>query len=283
MLPLWLIYTTISGLSSVAFNFISRYVLKDGHDSTAYSWWFEMFRFIIFLPFALPVLNSINNLPNLALFVAIGFSEFLSIYFYMKMHSHVDLSISSVVTQTRLLWVPLFAFLFLSEKLNYKSYLAILIIIVGQIIVSLNGKAKTKFTLERGIKYALVASVFVSFNNVLGKPASVVFPIQIIPVAMALPSLFLFPLFMKQSKQRILDLGRIKGKKIFLAALFNAVTMIFLLLGLRQGLVGKVTSLYQSLSIIQVFLGIILLKENKNIKRKVIGSVIVLLGVFLLI
>ncbi len=283
MLPLWAIFTLISGLSSVAFNFISRNILRDGHDSTAYSWWFEFFRFLIFIPFAIPVLGTVNNLHGVFLFVSIGICEFLSIYFYMKMHSKADLSISSIITQARLIWVPFFAYLLLNERLNSKSYIAIFVILIGQIIVSINGRINTKTTLDAGVKYALISTIFVSLNNVLGKSASQIFPVQIITIAMALPSLILFPVFMKKSKERIIKLGKTKGKNIFIAAVFNAFTMIFVIFAFRLGEVSRVTTLYQSLSILQVFMGIIILKENKNIFRKVIGSLIVLMGIYFLV
>lgn len=283
MLPLWVTYTLISGILSVAFNFISRKVLRGESDSTSYSWWFELFRFIIFIPFAFPFLPLLQSSHNLTLFLLIGISEFLAIYFYMKMHANTDLSISSVVTQMRLVLVPVFAFLFLSEQLKIKSYFAIIIILLGQIIVSLNGNKDKKLFLNNGVKYALIATIFISLNNVFAKPAASTFPVQLIPVAMAFPSIFLFPYFMKNGKERIIKAGKSMGKKILIAAAFNAVAMVYLILALRFGQVGEVTSLYQSMSVIQVFSGIVFLNERKDIGRKVLGSAIVLLGVYYLL
>jgi drug/metabolite transporter (DMT)-like permease len=279
----WIIYTIVAGLSSVGFNFVNRYVLKDGHDSSSYSWWFEFFRLLIFLPFTIFSFYLIFTLHNLVLFVLIGFVEFLSVYFYMKMHANTDLSISSVLSQARLIWVPILALIFLSEKLDVRSYLGIVVIIAGQVLITLPKKSKFKFTFDKGVVIALISSFFVAVNNVIGKEASGIFPLQLTTVAMAVPSLFLFPTLMRGGINRIIILGKIKWKVILLASLFNAVANVFILSALKLSEVGRVMAVFQSVMICQVFIGILFLGENRSIIKKITGAGIVLVGVYLLI
>jgi len=275
----WLLLTLVSGLSSVGFNFVNRYVLRDGRDSTAYSWWFEFFRFVIFSPFALRYLTELANMQNLVYFIAVGVVEFFSVYFYMKMHSHSELSISTVIIQLRLVWVAILAFLLLGETLEMVEYGGIALIILGQVVTAFRGG----FTIGRGVANAVMASFFVAANNIVIKAASGVLSLPLVIVAMSIPTLLIFPIRMKNSRIRIIELGRTKWLKILLASVFNAVTMVFLILALKVGGVGKVSALFQSVMILQVFLGVKLLRENTQILRKVVGCLIVVVGIFLLV
>jgi drug/metabolite transporter (DMT)-like permease len=279
MPELWIIFTVMSGVCSIGFNFVNRYVLKDGHDSTAYSWWFEVFRFLIFIPFAFTSFNQILTLKEFILFWSIGFVEFFSIYFYMKMHSSSELSISTTITQLRLVWVPIIALIFLGEKLGVNEYFGILLVFVGQIVATFKGNIGKNGTL----KYALIATVFVSLNNVLVKSASDKFFPPLILVAMALPSLFIFPLKMKDGFSRIVKLGDSKWKNVLLATIFNAGTMMFMIQAYQLGQVGKVVALFQSVLVIQVLVGILFLGERKYVGRKVVGILAVVAGAILLI
>lgn len=282
MISTWVIYVLLAGITSALFNFNSRSVLKDWEDSTSFCWWFEFFRFVIFLPFVIPHLHYLTNLYNLTIFVIVGLSEFLTVYFYMKMHAKSDLSISSVIQQLRLIFIPIIAYFILSERLTLSAYLGIIIILLGQFIVTSNKNILVK-GFDIGIKYALIAAFLASINNIVAKPASGIFPATLIPFAMAVPSVFLFPLLMKSGKSRIRSFGKVKWKHLFLISLINAASMVFLVLALRVGEVSRVSALYQSAMIIQVILGISILNERENIAKKVFGSLIILSGIYFLV
>lgn len=279
----WIIFTTISALGSVGFNFISRKILKDGHDSTAYSWWFEFFRFLIFLPFTVGSLYLIYSPLNFALFIIIGLGEFLAIYNYMKMHSHAELSTSSLIMQLRLFFVPLLAMVLLNERLLLHSYIGILLIFIGQIIALTNKNIRINDFINSAVKYSLISCFIVSVNNIVQKYASHMFNPQLITLAMATPSLVLFPMLMKDPLKRIPHLGRLKWKNILLGAIFNAFTMVFLILAIKIGPVGKVTALQQSILMLQMLLGYLYLNERNNIINKLAGAVIVVIGIILLV
>src|SRR3989344_5665665 len=267
MPQIWIIFTIISGLSSIIFNLMNRHTLRNGNDSTSYAWWFEFLRTLLFLPFCLVFLNFKLNVNNLLLFAAIGLAEFIGVYIYMKMHSFSELSTSSIISQLRVVWVPIIAFLFLGERLLSKEYFGIFLIFSGQILLLFKGK----FTLDKGIKFSLISSVFVAVNSILQKIATPVFEIPIIVLAMGLPTVFGFPILMKDGKSRIKMIGSKMWKKVTIAVLFNAITMIFLLLAIKTGEVSKVTALFQSTAVLQVFSGIVFLKEKSNALRKVVG------------
>jgi len=276
---IWVLFTLFSGLSSIGFNYINRYILRNGDDSTSYAWWFEFFRTIIYLPFCFIFLDSPMDFISVFPLIALGVTEFFGIYVYMKMHANSDLSISTIVSQLRLVWVPLIAYLFLGERLIIKEYIGIGLILLGQIVVAIKGK----IYLDKGIKFALISSVFVSLGNIFAKSASSNYASPIIVLAMGMPTIFGFPFLMKNGMVRIKNLGKIRWKKILLATVFNAVTMLFLVKALKFGEVSKVIGFFQSISVLGVITGILFLGENQNIKRKMVGGILVVLGIILLV
>ena len=68
LLTNWIFLAIIAGLASNAFNFMNRYLLKDDEDSTAYTWFYEVTRFLAFAFIAIFI--SSLGLFGLAAFTA---------------------------------------------------------------------------------------------------------------------------------------------------------------------------------------------------------------------
>jgi drug/metabolite transporter (DMT)-like permease len=278
---MWLILSAAGGFSSSIFNFINRYVLKKNADSTSYAWWFEFLRTIIFL---IVVILSLRNdfsfdLTHIHLLLLLGIVEFITVFVYMRMHAVTDLSLSAIIIQLRTVWIPVLAFLFLGELLKLNEYAGIFLIFLGQIFVV----SPRHFKEDRGIKIAFLASIFTALNTIIMKSALNFYPSEIALVAFGLPTVLGYPIFMKEGKKRINGMGKSIGKKIFLAVIFNAMSMYLLTLALTLEDVSKVSAIYQSLTIVTVLLGIIFLGERKLLARKILGALIVVFGMILLI
>jgi len=109
----WILLALIAGLASNASNFFSRFLLKNGEDSTVFAWYFEFVRLIVFALIAFFDFKLIITFKSILLLLAMGLSELACVYVYMKMHANSHLSISAIISRTRLIWVPFFAFLLL--------------------------------------------------------------------------------------------------------------------------------------------------------------------------
>lgn len=105
---------------------------------------------------------------------------------------------------------------------------------------------------------------------------------SILLIAMSCVCVILFPLFMKNPKQRIIEMIKKRPFLIILATIFNTAAMYLYVLALRTGDVSKVTGIYQGMMIVSIVMGIILLKEKQDVIRKLIGAVITVGGVLLL-
>jgi drug/metabolite transporter (DMT)-like permease len=275
----WILLAVLAGLSSQIFNFLNRYLLKDGEDPLSLGWISEFLRFFIYFLF-LPIDFQIqNSVLTYVLLIGLGFVNLLSVYVFFRMHSFAELSISSIVSRIRIIWVPIIAFIFLGEVLNFNQYLGIAILFIGlSVAVSPN-----RFFADKGVFYSFITSIVVAIISVLFKALSPLASTSVIMVVMALPSVILLPLLMKNSIKRLR--GGIKDRLTLkiLASLANLLAMYFTLMSLKSGgPVSIVSGIYQAMMIISVIAGIIFLKERKDIPKKLIGSTITVIGIILI-
>jgi transporter family protein len=278
LIPTWLILAIIIGLLSNGFNIFNRYFLKDGEDATAYGWYVEVLRVIVFGVFSIFSWKLIITPYSFLILLLLGLSEAMSIYFYMKMHAHSHLSISSILSRTRLIWVPLLGFLMIHETLKFSDYMGILIIFVG---VSATIAPKKLF-IDKGALYANLAAFFIALNIIFVKMALPYGSTAVLNMLFSLPAVILLPIFMKSAIKRV----KAVVKKNFLlktsAIGLNLFQTYLFFIALEIGDASKINAVYQGMLIISVLVGIIFLKERENIARKIIGSIITIIGVIII-
>jgi drug/metabolite transporter (DMT)-like permease len=274
----WILLSTLSGLASNVFNYFNRYILKDNDDPTVYAWYFELVRFVLFSLIAIVDFKVILTPYSIFLFILLGVTEWISVYWYMKMHSYSQLSISTILSRTRLIWIPIIAFLLINESLKPSEYLGIIILFTGLSVVI----SPKKLFIDKGALYANLAAFMIAVNIVLTKMALPYGSNSVINALIAFPSIFLFPLFIKSPVKRIKpmfsnNLG-IKTLNIFI----NVAGIFLFTIALRIGDSSKVSAIYQSMMVFSVLAGIIFLRERKDIAKKLVGTAVTLIGVLLL-
>ncbi len=275
----WLVLAIVAGVSSVFFNAANRQALKNGEDSTVYAWIFELIRFIFFaslIPFNYFLICSARTTTTLIL---LGFSELAGVYLYMKMHSHTELSISSILSRLRVLLVPMFAFVFLGERLTTLQYIGIITIFTGcLVVVGMKNIRNTK-----GIWYALAFVIVNTLSTLLLKSASSVASTAIVSAAFSFPAAALIPLIMKSPRKRIAFSTSILFKPTLLAAAFNIITMYALVTSYQLAPAGQVNGVFQGATTLSVVFGIIFLNERDHKLLKIIGAALTTAGIILLV
>ena len=268
----------LAGISSNVHNFFNRYLLKDKGDSTVWAWTFEFLRLLFFLPFLFFDFKMTFDTKTILILLSVGLTESLSVYLFMKMHKFTHLSISTIISRTRLIWVPMIAFLFLGERLNNMNYFGIGVLFLGLSIAV----APHKLFLDKGVIYANLAAVMIAINSVLLKQAAPFASTPVIMLFFSLPSVILFLFFIKDARKRLINQNF--GQKIpkLLGTGANVIGMFLLLAALRLGDVSRVNGLYQGMMVIGVLGGIIILKERQDILRKLIGTAVTIIGILLL-
>ncbi len=275
----WLILAIISGISSVIFNTLNRGTLKNGHDSTVYSWLFETIRFLFF--FALIPFDSflICSWGSTAILILLGFSELAGVYLYMKMHAATELSVSSILSRLRVILVPIIAFIFIGERLTLLQYVGVTTIFAGCLVVA--GMKHIRGT--KGIWYALGFVIVNSVSNVILKSASGIASTSIVTAAFSFPSVVLIPVIMKSARVRIRFTFRPILKSTLLASLFNVITMYTMVLAYKLATAGQVNSVFQGVTSLSVIVGIFFLNERDHKWLKLVGAALTTVGILLLV
>jgi uncharacterized membrane protein len=278
MLESWIVIAFISGLLSNTSNFLHRFLLKDDKDPALYTWFLEVIRLIVAVLFLFFNFNLILSTHTLLLLLALGGVEAISIYVYMKQHAFTSLSISTIISRTRLIWTALFAFIFLGEHLSLIAYFGIFILFLGLSV----GTSPHKIMADKGMKYSYLSAILISVSNNLFKGASAVASAPVIVAAMAIPTVIGYPFILKNSKQRIRSFLQTKLLNKTIAALANVGALFFLLWAISLGPVSIVNAIYQGTMVFAILAGILFLKEREDVAKKLIGTAIALVGVLLL-
>lgn len=278
IIPLWITLSILAGIGSNILNFFSRYILKDGGDATAWAWTYEFLRLLIFIPFLFFDNKLILTFESAVILFLIGITEFISVYLYMKMHQYTHLSISTIISRTRLVWIPIIAFLFFGERLTSLQYAGIVILFLGLSIAV----APRRLFLDKGAMYANSAAFMIAINTILIKEATPFASASIIMIFFSLPSVILFPLLMKNAKRRLItnNLNNVLPK--LSGVISNVIASFLLIAALNIGDVSRVNALYQGMMIMGVLAGIIFLKERQDVIKKLVGTAVTIIGVILL-
>ncbi len=280
MIENWLVLAVIAGLASNIYNIFNRVILrKEQSDPTAFAWITEITRLLmglLFIPINFMILITTKSV---ILFTLLSLIEVASVFVFMKMHAYSNLSVSTIIQRTRLIWIPIIAFFLLGERLGTRDYIGIIILFVGLSITT----SPKRLTFDSGIKYAYLSSVIVAILSVVMKQTSAFASNAVLMIIMSFASVLLLPFVMKSGKKRIKkELSHDLHIKI-LPGVANGISMFFYFLALQQGPVSTITAIYQGMMIVSVAAGIVFLGERDNMRQKIIGTLITLIGVLLLI
>lgn len=274
----WFLLAAGAGIASNLANFTTRYLIKDDKDSASFSLSLEVFRFLAFGILALFDFHINWSLKTVILLLLLGFIEPFAIYTFMKMHEHTHLSLSSIISRSRMIWVAIIAFFFLGESLKPLDYIGIVILFLGLSIAV----SPHKMFVDKGIKFSILTSIIAAIAVVLIKAVSSDVSLPVMIAWMSLPSVFIIPLFMKNSKQRIKGFMQNKLHLKILFNVFNFFAFYGYTLAIKYGSVSIVTAMYHGMIVFAVLAGIIFLHEQEDTAKKIVGSIITAVGVLLL-
>ncbi|MFC1803099.1 EamA family transporter [Thermoproteota archaeon] len=283
-LPLFLVL--VSAVSHGLWN----YLAKAGKDKESFMLLLNILSLILFLPFFYIILPDLyfplNILPYL---LVSGLAETLYFLGLGKAYETGDLSIVYPVARSSPVFVTIAAFLFLGEDISIWGVVGIFVIFFGVYILHLKGLSMEDITgpikyLSTGSsRYAILAAFGTTVYSISDK----------LGVTSVDPLLYAFWLgFFITGMLTITTLYR-KGIKKLKTELKGSITKITLAGVLMKG--GYIMVLY-SMSLAQVsyilairqisivlgaLIGVLFLKEKYG-KIRIIGSIIIFLGVYIL-
>lgn len=274
----WLTIAIAAGLFSNLTNFCARYALRKDKDPASFALGLEISRVLLFALLAFFDFQLIISWKSILILSLLGLVEPVSIYLFMKMHEYNQLSISSIISRSRMVWVAALAFIFLGESLRTMQYVGILILFLGLSIAV----SPHRFFLDKGIRIATLSTIVAAIIAILIKSASVYASVPVLMVWMSLPSLFIFPLVIKDSKKRLYRFV----KQNVLATVGFTGSSFFAMYGyvfaVKHGSVSIATSIYHAMIIVAVIAGIVVLGEKEDVAKKIIGALVTIAGILLL-
>lgn len=205
---------------------------------------------------------------------------FFSLYqvFVAEAYKCADVSMVYPITTSSPLFIIVWAYFLLGEKISLVGFLGVILTIAGCYIMNMTkGSNKTAF---RGIIIAGLAALFYSFGAMADKmgvtSVNTILYIYLMTFFMTIfTSTFvgIAHLYTKKSK--------IEWKLVILGGLALASSTIFYRLGLIDIPIAYATSLRQISAFFGLLMGIILFKESYGIKRA-IGCVVIISGIVLI-
>lgn len=180
------------------------------------------------------------------------------------------------------LWNVVGAYFFLHENVTLKMVIGALIIITG---VMLTRFEKKKFTINKGIVLVLLAAFFSGTSEIDGYYIlRSINATNWLIYSDFLPVFAILLLWPKVVGKLTYYFQKDKAIKVILLSLCDAFGMLALFLAYQTGhnasIIGPLSA---TRIIVTVVLAMIILKERNNIRNKIIGAVVTVIGVILLL
>lgn len=281
---MWFWLTVLAGTASVGHHLIDRYLLRQGKDPIAFAFLFQFLGMIFILPI-LPFDFRINLEPGPILWLSlIGVMDVATITLMAYMHRNVEASISSTVVRLRMIWALILAVVFLGEKMAGGEALGAGLIFLGLLAVSykyqrFGGEIRYSF---KKIIFPLLFSLTCSVESILMKAVAKDFSAAVVFFADVFPSIVVLPVIFGDLPRRAKTLFRGNCSWFLLTALFATAGLYSFQWALRFGEVSKIIPVYESLSLLTILGGIVLLKEREGVGQKIFGAILAAIGVILI-
>ncbi len=278
---MWVIPAILSAFIQGSANVMQKKLVTN-MSSSVFSFLFNFFCLIFFIPI-LPLVQW--SVFALLIIFAKSFLTVLAFYLRTKALKFSSASeIFPLVSSLNPLFVFLFAFLFIQEKISTLKFFGLVVVIFGSMALISNFRVieiRSKIGLQHGL--VLASSIFYAINAVVTKfllnSGTNIFTILFFSTLFT--TLGLFIMVNRKSRRIVPDLET-KLTPFALTGLLTSVYRLLAVLAMDLGPVSLVSATRRLQSPISVFLGGKVLKE-KEWELKLLASIIMLAGIYLMV
>ncbi len=281
MTELWLVYALISAFAVGLTAIVHRFVLKD-HDWLSYSVVTNLLTALFFIPlvlnnFALP---TFQNAYYILLLSILLWTIIVAVSF--KSYQYIEVSIRSPLDKIKIPILLILSYIFLSETLTINKVLGTILIFFGAVLVTLKKDKLLDGFSDRGVQLTLLSALLLAVVNIVDKVAMSYWSPQVFGFLLYLfPGLIIGVLIPKRKN----ELSRLLKLRLLPVISVSILGLIFYYFRLQAYSIGEVSNVYpilNSAALISTFGGIIMLKERKDILKKVISAIIMFIGILLI-
>ncbi len=232
---------------------------------------------------SIPLLLYQFKVPENILFWILAFVSVatygIGYLFSFKAYKLIDVSEIGLINRLNIVFTAIVAILFLSETYTTYSYIGFLLIFIGSLIIVFK---RGKILINKGLLFALIMAMGFGLSAVFDKVLVSQFsPFTYVVINNLAVSLLFFSF--REARQESVRLFKSKPIPILLTGILSAISWVGFLFVLQSGAVSKIFPIYDTLSLICIVgMGILFLGEKEKILQKISGSILVIIGVFLL-
>lgn len=278
----WLII--ISALAHVMWNAF----LKSTRDKTSAIAIMMLITVVVLVIYtaALGEMDHVFNLPVMLTALASGFFFFLYQFFVAKSYANGDLSAVYPLTVTGPIYIPLWGYLFLDERISLIGFVGIVIILYGAVSIQANCLSFSRWRrigATGGASFALLAAFFYSFGAVADKVGVTVGVVSAYTLNVCVFMLILHMGWMVWSRSGGNFLREIRLQPwVLLAGGFTlAISILTFRYGLQDVPASYATALRQVSSLFSILIGFFIFRETFGITR-VLATALIIMGVVLI-
>lgn len=276
-----IIYALISAFSKGSERIVHRYILAD-EDSLSYAFIWHVLTSLIFLPFFIIEFSLPTQGLAWVLVIISSVLWTLVAYFGFKAYSTLEVSVKVPIGQSRLLFALLLSVVFLKEVLTIEKILGTILVFIGLIIIKYKKGKKFGLLKDKGVIYTLISSLLTAVVLLIDKFSGQFFnPVVYSFLVYFLPAIIISPFVLKKKKE-IKSILKKRFSATLGATVLGSGYYYFLLRAYQHAEASVVIPIVELGTVFAVIGGIIFLKERKNILRKVIASLLVIVGALLL-
>ena len=284
---MWIILSALTALSQSLQDIFSKKNLLKNIDEYLVSWSLAFFAFLFLIHIL--IINKIPAIGDNFWWIAIigGVLNLFAFVLYIKAIKSSDLSI----TVPMMAFTPIFLLLtspfMVGEFPNLAGISGVVLIAVGSYVLNIkerkNGFLKPFSSLikEKGPKLmlgvALIWSITSNIDKIGVQNSS---PIFWATTNTALIATFLLPIILMRKNKPLKEIFS-NSKSLIPLGIFNALVKFFQMNAVNLAMVSYVISIKRTSILLSVILGVLIFKE-KNIKERLIGVIIMFIGVLLI-
>lgn len=281
LLSNWKLYVILYLIFSVLFNqyykIATKYVKKDGA-----------------LTILLELIASLFCI-FLTPFFEIKFPKSFSSYFFFGIaiifytlnnrlsttsRSGMEASTYSIIKQLSTVFMIFAGILFFKEPFDLYKIVGAFLIVFSNILVFYK---RSVFQLDKYIILGIIANICMTIALFIDVNYSEYFNLPIyVLLTLLVPALITLLFERIKIKDIILEYKNSNKLSIFITGMSWSFMMIFKLIAYKLGKVILVAPLCSLTVILNIFIGYILLKEKDNLLKKIISSIIIILGIILI-
>jgi drug/metabolite transporter (DMT)-like permease len=276
---MWFILALISGLLFAINKLIFRFALKGGKvNALTFISIHELIAGLLILPFALRSMpydaTSYVVLLIIATTLLIFAADVLSTFALQK----IEAGFYQIIGQLRHPVVLIGAAYLFDETLDLQKLIAVSLVVIG-VLIALYDKNKL-LKLNIGIIQAILSTVFIAFGFLLIKITTrYVEPIALGSISLTGAGLLGLMVAGSTKNLYVRHMNTNTKRLLLAAAIIFAVFEVVLYTALDIGEASKVTPVMQSSMVFTLVGGYIFLQERSNLIQKIIGSIVIILGI----